>query len=245
MRKAADEKLISFFEKKNSFSRQDLYNYFLQTEGEIKEGTLSWRIYDLKKKNMLNEVRKGYYTTKTKPVYVPTTDAYLIKLAAFIQKNYRFARYCLTDVNWLNEFTIHQFNQQMVITEIEKDLEESLAHNLADNGYNILRDLRGSLMKAYQKMVISFPLISRAPIQRIIDGRTVVMVPTIEKIMVDIYQDQKIYHFIQGEEMIRIFENVINRYSINYSTLFTYAKRRGKEDELRTFINENFPGILI
>lgn len=42
--------MICFFEDKGSFSRNDLLDYFIQTEGALNEGTLGWRINDLKKK---------------------------------------------------------------------------------------------------------------------------------------------------------------------------------------------------
>ena len=245
MKQAAEKNLINFLDGKGSFSRKNLLDYFIQTEGDLKEGTLGWRIYDLKKKNILNEIKRGWYTLNVKPVYVPSINDNIQKLAGVFQKNYRDSKYCLWDVNWLNEFTIHQFNQQMLLFETEKDLQESLAHTLNDNNYHVVWSLKGTHLSVFDETVVVLPLISRAPIQKIAGETVPIFVPTLEKVLVDIYHEDKVFHFVQGAEMERIFENALSRYAINFTTFFGYAQRRGKEDELRKFLSTNFPDILI
>ncbi len=248
MKIASENKLINFFKNVSSFSKDDLFNYFLQSEGELKEGTLGWRIYDLKKKNILREIKRGLYTFNIKPVYVPEVDDSLIKLAEIFTSHYKDANYCVWNISWINEFTVHQFNRDNAIFETEKDLKESVAHTLADNGYTaIITALYGQLLSFTSPItpVILQPLISRAPLQHAESktGKTIV-VPTLEKILVDIYANENVFHFVHGAEMEKIFRHALDRYAINYTTFFGYAKRRGKDADLRDFLAKHFQEIL-
>ena len=247
--KAHEKKhLTDYFKDSKSFSRKDLQQYFARTEGEIKEGTLGWRIYDLKKKNVIREVKRGFYTLDTKPVYIPVIDDTLIKLSEIFTASYHKAAYCLWNIDWLNEFTIHQFRRDNVIFEIEKDLVESMANKLLEQGYtSIINNIQGILLSFTSPVIpiIFQPLISRAPVQKSnSSGDVSVSVPTLEKILVDIYANGNIFQFVQGSELQNIFTHAIDRYSINYTTLFGYAKRRGKERDLRAFIKRLLPEDL-
>ena len=85
---------------------------------------------------------------------------------------------------------------------------------------------------------------TRAPIQKIKNKKTVVPIATLEKIMVDLFADENLLHFYQGSEMVNIYEKIIDRYSINFTKLFSYAKRRKKEQEIKQFISNNIPNFL-
>ncbi|MDR3712613.1 MAG: hypothetical protein P4L51_07350 [Puia sp.] len=249
MKQRIKNQFIDYFKGRAPFSRQELYDYYLDTEGEMKEGTLGWRIYDLKKKNILREVRKGWYTVDVHPFYNPIIDPTVKELAQLFTKNFRDTRYCVWNLTWLNEFTVHQFNFERIIFEIEKDLQESFANLLGDNGYNnVVWDVKGPLPRNNFKEIpiVLLPLISRAPVQDITtdDGQSVV-VPTLEKILVDIYEGKSIFRFLQGAEVERVFEHAVERYAINYATLFNYAKRRGKEPELNALLSKYVPDTLI
>jgi hypothetical protein len=62
--------------------------------------------------------------------------------------------------------------------------------------------------------------------------------------MVDLFADENLFHFYQGSEMINIYEKIIDRYSINFTKLFSYAKRRKKEQEIKQFISKHLPNFL-
>lgn len=249
MKPVAEKKLINHFKDLHSFSRQDLFNYFLQTEGEFKKSTLGWRIYDLKQKNILREIKRGFYTLNIKPVYILQIDDELKQLATVFTKAYRGAQYCLWNINWLNEFTVHQFNQDNIIFETEKDLIESITHTLGDHGYTaIISRLYGQLASysRIKSLILLQPLISRAPVQQIeLPAGKTISVPTLEKILVDVFSNEHIFHFVQGAEMESIFRNAIDRYAINYTTLIGYARRKGKDTRLQSYLVKHFPELAL
>ena len=114
MKQRAKNQFIEYFDGRALFSRQELYAYYLDTEGEMKEGTFGWRIFDLKQKNILREVRKGWYTVDVHPFYSPAIESTLKELAKLFTKNFRDTRYSVWNLNWLNEFTVHQFNSTSI-----------------------------------------------------------------------------------------------------------------------------------
>ena len=95
MKKGEEIKLIKFFKEKSVFSRKDHFNYFLQAEEDLKNGTFGWRIYDLKKNNVISEIKRGWYTLKIKPAYVTPFNDKVEKLATIFSSNYRNSQYCV------------------------------------------------------------------------------------------------------------------------------------------------------
>jgi hypothetical protein len=82
--------------------------------------------------------------------------------------------------------------------------------------------------------IIVKSLTSEAPLQDV-DHITV---PAIEKILVDLYADSDIFSFLQGSEMLNIFESALGKYTVNTNRLLRYAKRRNKEKDIRNILNQ-------
>lgn len=241
------QQMVSSLTAKGSISRRELHLYFLDAEGALTTTTLSWRIHELKQKNIIQELQTGFYTLAVKPVYTPNPGHPIKKIDKLLTDRYPGASHCSWNIDWLNEFTVHQFTRDTIIVETERDLVESVGYTLVDNGFhNVLWQVRGAHLSFAQTKdpIFLLPLITRAPLQQISMGkRRSVSCPTLEKILVDIYDDNKIFHFLQGAEMERIFDHALRRYAINWTTLFGYAKRRGKEDVLRAFVGLHFSDI--
>lgn len=242
MAKFIEKSLIEEFKDKESFSRKELFQYFLKSEPDLKEGTFGWRIYDLKHRDVIRQIKKGLYKISYKPKYKPDIDPKLLKLSNLITKNYEKVKICIWNTIWLNEFSRHQFSNNINIVEADKDILESLFYFIKDNGYkNTFLKPDESVIELYisdqNEPIILKSLITRAPITKIAKNKSKISVPTLEKILVDIYCDEKMFYFIQGGEMSIVFENMIKKYTLNYSKLFGYAKRRGKEIELKNFLS--------
>ena len=242
MAKFIEKKLIEEFKNKESFSREDLFQFFLRLEPDLKEGTFGWRIYDLKHRDVIKQIKRGLYKISYKPKYKPDIDSKLLKLSNLITKSFEKVNYCIWHTTWLNEFSRHQFLNNISIIEADKDILESLFYFLKDNGFkNTFLKPDESVITLYvsdqNEPIILKPLITRAPIDKIAKNKSKISVPTLEKILVDIYCDEKTFYFIQGVEMTLVFENMLRKYTLNYSKLFGYAKRRGKEIELKNFLS--------
>lgn len=243
-----EKQLIGRFEKRKNFSRSDLYNFYLEYEPELKEGTFDWRIYDLKKKDIIKSVGKGIYTLCDKPRYEPVLSEPAKKIARLLAKNFSGVKYCVWESSWLNEFSNHQFSSFFTILEVEKELMNSVFFNLKDNNVkNIFLQPGETEMEIYvlekENPLILKCLISRSPLKKISDKKLKANIPVLEKILTDLYCDKDIFYFYQGKELERIFENAIDRYTLDFSRLLAYAERRGKEIEIKEFLTSKFRSL--
>lgn len=250
MPKVFEHRLIEEFRERESFSRDELYAFFRYFEPNLKEGTLGWRIYDLKEKNIIRSVRRGWYTISYKPKYKPEMSPELIKLSKVISEHFQDLKYCVWETSWLNEFLQHQSSKRMLIIEIEKGFEQDLYFYLKDNfQHELYLNPQKKEIDLYitesRKPVVIKKLITRSPISKQTINKNKVSFPQLEKILVDIFSDERLFYFYHGYEMTYLFENAFKRYSINYTRLFSYAKRRDRAEELKTFLNNNLEHILM
>ena len=243
-----EKQLNGRFENGKTFSRDDLYAFYLEYEPDLKDGTFGWRIYDLKKKNVIKRVGKGIYTLCDKPAYQPEINESSKKIARLLDKNFSDLSYCVWESSWLNEFSNHQVTSFFIILEVEKELINSVFFNLKDNNVkDLFLQPGGREMEIYvlekEKPVVLKCLISRSPLQQITDKKLEVNIPALEKILTDIYCDRDTFYFYSGNELETIFETAINRYPIDFSRLLAYAARRGKEIEIKEFLTQKFSSL--
>jgi len=145
----------------------------------------------------------------------------------------------LWETSLLHEFMLLQPGQNFTILEIEKDACES-AFNFLSQEYpgRIFLAPDRSIMERYvlpqPDSILVFRLVTESP------GRDVkgIPFPRLEKVLVDIFVEDDIFYFLQGEELVRIFENAFSSYWISERTLFRYARRRKASQKLRQFIFE-------
>jgi len=244
-----ETKFIEKFKNKASFSREELFEFFRHLEPDLKEGTFAWRIYNLKEKNIIKSLKRGLYTISTKPIYETVLSSDIIKLSKSIQQNFSEVKHCIWQTNWLNEFSQHQSNKRIIIIEVEKDFAESVYFFLKDTFKLDLylnpkeKEVEFYISESNNPIVVK-NLITRSPIARRVQNKLSISVPFLEKILVDLFADEKLFYLFQGSELIKIFENAISNYTINFTKLFSYAKRREREQEIKSFITNNMDYLL-
>lgn len=236
-----ENKFIDEFKNRDFFTRIDIRNFFENYEPDIKEGTLGWRIYELNHKNIIRSVKRGLYTISNQKEYTPAVSAQIFKLGKKIQERYEEVNYCIWNSSWLNEFSRHQTNKDLIIIEIEKEFTESLYYYVKDNfKFDVYLNPNSDTINFYvtesKNPIIIKKLITKSPLTEVSIKKTKISISAIEKIIVDIYADKKMFYFYDGAEKKYIYENIINNYSVNFTTLFSYAGRREKKDELKAYL---------
>lgn len=68
--------------------------------------------------------------------------------------------------------------------------------------------------------------------------------PLLEKILVDLFSEGKLFSYPQGSELIHIYENGISNYAINFTKLFSYTKRREREHDIKQFMTNHMHHLL-
>ena len=239
-----ENRLIEEFKDRESFSREELFDFFRYFEPNLKEGTFGWRIHDLKNKNIIKPLKRGLYVISVKPEYKPEVSQEIIKLAKKSHERFNEIQQCIWETEWLNEFSQHQASRRIIIIEIEKEFVESLYYELKDSfRYDIYLNPDEKAMDFYisesNSPVIIKKFITRSPINRRTEKKIKFHTPCLEKILVDLFAEEKLFYFYQGSEMIHIYESVINSYTINFTRLLSYARRRGKEQSIKSFITSH------
>jgi hypothetical protein len=249
MPKTNETRLISEFKGRESFSREELFNFFRLNEPDLKTGTLGWRIFDLKNKNIIRPLRRGLYVISSRYEYLPAVSEEILKLAKEIYTRFKDVRFCIWNTLWFNEFSVHQSVKGIIIIEFEKEYVETLFYELKDNfKSDFFLDPDQTVMNLYvfesNSPVIIRRLVTRSPVSKRTEKKVKLFTPMLEKMLVDLFSDDKQLYFYQGHEMINIYESALRRYSINFSRLFSYARRKGKEAEIKSFIENNMNHIV-
>ena len=74
--------------------------------------------------------------------------------------------------------------------------------------------------------------------------KTAVKVPTLEKILVDIFCDNIVFFAYKGNEQDQIFKWVLNNYALDRKTLFAYAERRKRKPQLTQYLQSKKLTVL-
>ncbi len=225
------------FKNRESFTRKELYALYCAYEPELKEATFRWRIYDLKAKHIIRSLAAGLYTLDYIPNFYPEVSDSTKNLHKILLQQFPGLKLCIWNTKLLNEFMLHIPIKYITLLEVEKDAIEPVFHYLQDIRMTdvFLQPSEIELeryVKEREEAVVLRSLISKAPVQ-ILDG---VPTTTLEKLVVDIYSDEKIFSAYQGSELAHIINNAYNKYTLDLSKLYAYAKRRGRADALKEYL---------
>lgn len=241
MTKVLENRLIEEFKKKDSFTREELYQFYRYFEPELKEGTFGWRVYSLKDRDIIKPLKRGLYVLSSSPKYKPYISHNLFKIAKLLFEKFDEIKLSVWETAWLNEFAQHQISKSALLIEVERGFEESVFYALKDNQYNEVfinpdeQAIDVYIPESNQPIIIK-RLITRAPLIRRTEKQVKFNTPTLEKILVDIFVEKRLLHYLQGSELISIYENALSNYTINFTKLFSYAKRRERDLEIKHFI---------
>ena len=233
------EQLQRQFKGRKFFSRKELYALFRQLKPEMKDATLRWIIYNLKKKGLITSISKEYFTLSFKSAYKPKIDKTTKKIYVSVEKQFTSLKFCIWSTQILSEFMIHIPVKHFTVLQVEKEALEPVYEFLKGEKIGDIfiqpeeKEIDRYLNES-NKAILLLPLVTKSPIQKINNTVTI----TLEKLIVDVYADKKIFAAFQGGELVHIINNAYNRYAIDFTKLFYYAKRRRKDIELRELFSQ-------
>ena len=211
--------------------------FYLTLEPEVKKTTVNWRIYNLVQEGVLNRIGRGNFSLGKGKGYTPEISKKQASLYKKIKADFPFLTVCIWSTSILNEFMLHQPGRYYQLIEVDKDAMESVFYYLKDKNYSAFMEPSEQLIRRYmldeKEPWIVKTLVSEAPIQ-LVNGIPTV---TIEKLLVDIFCDPVIFNAQQGSEMNQIFNEALEKYTINESKMLRYASRRRKRRELDHYLD--------
>ncbi len=228
----------------NYFTATDLKKFYISYELAISDEGFRSRIHRLTKMGVLQRIGQGTYRIGEQMIFIPTITPLTKKIYTAIHKQFPYASTSIWHTSNLNEFMVHQPFVFNLIVEVEKDAAESVFYFIKETFKNVYLNPTAEIYQNYiagkTNSIIVKSMVTESPVQDIYE----VMTPTIEKILVDIYSDKVIYAAFQGKEMQHIFTNAFKKYTVNISTLYRYAHRRGKKEEMVAYVERLKLGLV-
>lgn len=227
--------ILDFANSRNSFTLCELAGYVHDREN-ISDSGLLWHIRKLIKQNQLSRLSRGLYGKQAKSDFMPSLTEDLRNLYADLTRAFPLIYIVVYSGNDINSLQHHLSANNAIYVEVPKGATEAVFHYLADKKIRAYHRPTEDFMSDYvdlaEKSVIVKALTTEAPIKAV-DG---VMMPTLEKILVDINADPDFY-YLQGNEAFNIMQNALSLYSINAPKMLRYASRRGIRETVLTILN--------
>jgi hypothetical protein len=227
------DQLNNEFQRKTLFSRIELFDFFRRTNPDWKETTFRWKIHDLKNKQIIRPVSREFFTLSCKPVFIPDNSEQERKIFSKVRKQFPTLKSCIWSTQIVNEFMLHIPVRFIILLQVEKEALEPVYDFLKEQKCKHLfiqpkeKEIERYVYESDLPIVLQ-SLITKSPVIKT-DTMTTV---TLEKLLVDLLSDKKLFAAFQGSELIHIINTAYNRYSMDFTRLFHYAKRRKKEFEL-------------
>lgn len=233
------ELLRKRFKGKEIFSRDELFTFYKQFKPGLKETTFRWTIFNLKQQQVIASVSKGLFTLSFKPFFQPDPDKFEKKIFSIVEKQFSTLKFCVWSTRIINEFMLHVPAKHITILQVEKEALEPVYDFLKKQKLGDIfiqpeeKEIERYIYES-EKAIVLLSLVSKSSLQKIKNVTTI----TLEKLIVDLFSDKKLFAAFQGSELAHIVNTAHNRYAIDFTTLFHYAKRRRKDIELREFFKD-------
>jgi hypothetical protein len=159
-----------------------------------------------------------------------------VEIATLIIDSYSYLDFRIFELVQLNEFLNHQIAHNTVFVSVESNLGD-FVFDLLKEQYpgKVLIHPNNAIYQQYwvEDMIVILKLPTESP-----RGRRETWHTCIEKMIVDIFCDKLLCSVYPSEEMVSVMENIFSKYVVDESKLFRYARRRGADKKLISFIEE-------
>jgi hypothetical protein len=220
------------------FARKDLFAYFRENMPAVLPLSVSQQLNRLVLKNVISRVGRGIYQLQdTKTLFVPQITTELRELNEKLKKHFPYTYFCLWHNNEITPFMHHIPNLRQIFVEVERDAINAVFDFLNENSRKSVflcpdSDDYNRYIFGKEAIIVRC-LISEAPIQTVEN----ITIPTVEKILVDVIGDVD-FEFMQGAELHRFYQNVLEKCAVNKKKILRYASRRNRKKEVEQLLNE-------
>lgn len=220
------------FADHETFSTNDIFQFYKIKEPQIPRATVNWRIYNLVHSGQLQRVGRGIYKIGKSTTFKPMLSNKTKKVANQVKKNFPYINFCVWELSVVNQFSQHLINYNVHFVDVERDVVDSVYYNLRETNSKVMhiKNLYDGLSD-WSDYIIVRSLVSHAPLQEMHK----IPVATLEKILVDLFSNKEFISF-QGSEIYTIFENALDAYTVNESAMLRYADRKKKKEKIQSLL---------
>lgn len=157
-------------------------------------------------------------------------------IAALLGLRFPSARFCLWNTAVFDELLPHPLDKPFDVVELERGTKEEAFRFLSMKVACCIREedfraMRRSLPGLWQVTLVR-NLTTEAPLSE----EAGVSVPSGEKLFVDLFCDDGVFHFIEGNSLEDAMARGLERFSLRKDTLLRYAARRGRRAQLLQYL---------
>jgi hypothetical protein len=231
--------LKKHFSEKEYITTSEIRSFYQKSEPVITDSTLYWRIYNLVKTGELKRIGRGVFSFTNLIEFSHDLNKEDITIFKKLHKNFPFTSICIWNTSIFNHFMNHQLFKYYTLVEVERIAMESVFHFISVTKSGVLLNPTDEILYRYSgrepNTIIVIPLVSQAPLMNQND----IITPSLEKILVDVFSDTVIFASEQGSELTLIFSRAFKQFRININRMLRYAMRRGKHDQLVSWMKDN------
>lgn len=182
-------------------------------------------------RNGRNEYTRAEESLKIE--YINQYSEEALKIIKCMKKKYPLLEYRVWELSWLNEFINHMIGSNRIMVEVEKKACEFVYDDIAKvTNQRVLVKPTDKEMMLYSgaNTIVIDRLISESP-----RGKEAYSVP-LEKIIVDLISNKNIC--LSEKDLNYAVQTIQRKYKIDKSKILRYARRRGKEEEVRCLLEK-------
>jgi len=235
-----EEHITGFAEKTGNFSAAQIGGYLQSIQCGVPTASLYYCLNRMIQQKKLIRMTRGIYSVVSgKSEFRAKITDEMHVVYGMLHKALPFADFCLYTGNDLTPFQHNMAANNILYVETQRDTCNT-AFNILKDAEKIAylrpdKDMINRYINLAEPAVFVKPLTSESPVVKDDDG--IMMMPTLEKLLVDINADED-YFYLQGEEAFYMFRNAMDRYCINEKRLLRYARRRSLEPTIKKFLEE-------
>jgi hypothetical protein len=252
MKKEEMNMILKSFPRGSVVEYNTLSKFILENFKNKTERNIGFYLFDLTKNNILYQLNTGTFKMSSRKSFRLEIPERIHSEILSISLEYPEVEICVWETRILNGFMEMQLLKNVIYIEVEKSFEMIVFKRLSQNTkYTTLIKPSIEVVSDYnsvENLLVLKTLLHKAPTnkKRFSDrfgyninyhgNRNSLSTPKIEKILVDLFSENSL-SFINESEKMNIFKNSLRNYSVNFKTLFSYAKNRNKKELIQDYIN--------
>ena len=227
---------LNYFKEKPSFSRSELHDYMENIGITLSESNFKAKFQKLLEKGEIARAgRNAYYIPDIGTMhYSYKMSPKALKIAKILENKYPYVNFTIFELVQLNEFVNHQLAHTAFFVDVENDAVDFVFETLKElYPGKVLRRPTPDEYYTYwtDDIIVVQRLITETPFNRKCHFEV-----RLEKILVDLLSSKLLKSIISQSEYPRIYNDAFQKYIIDESTLFRYARRRNVLKKLLSFI---------
>ncbi len=221
------------------YSHQELISELRQDNPKLSESSYHWAISEMLHSGSIVKIGYNEYTIPDgcerkpyKPIYSDISSALLTQ----VSEKFPLVSFTVFETALMNDFLNHLIAQNTIFLQVEKEYSIFVFRYLQRMGCT---DLMYKPSKAdyalYWKedCIVVTDLISEAPVRESSPHEI-----CLEKMLVDMFCDKLISSTYSKAEFPEVLQKAMTDWLIEKPKMLRYARRRGKEEEIRKILEE-------